>query len=263
MLKKLMAQMGVGASKVDLVLDKQHVELGEELKGVFRIEGGAVEQQINHISADLIIQFHYRTELFTHVVATIPIASSFIIRPGESKELPFQYPLSARLPISRNGIRYHIKTRLDIADGIDDLDRDAVHVCPPERFNSIVRALDMLGFREKHDSGKFNGTTQEFEFSPVGVFKGKVQEVEFEAALEKDGIRLLLEVDMFQLLGFGEKELRQQIFLRNEQLADARALSHHLEAVIQEMTQNPHAYPASRYPSGLGGAIGSQLRELR
>ncbi|TCP58145.1 sporulation-control protein [Tumebacillus sp. BK434] len=269
MLKKFMAKLGVGASKVDLVLNKQHYELGEEIEGVFRIQGGSVEQQINRITADLLVTIRVRDRVISHPVTSIPVSSSFVIRPEEQKELPLRFTLPLNMPISRTGVTYHFATRLDIAGGVDGSDRDPVQICPPERFNSIIRALDLLGFQEKHDSGKFNGYSQEFEFYPTGAFKGQVQEVEFEAAIEADGIRLLLEVDMYQFFGFGEKELRQEIFLSNEQLADARALSHHLEAVIQEMLQNPHAYPASRYRthghampgrghrgSGLGGAMG-------
>lgn len=162
---------------------------------------------------------------------------------------------------------YHFATRLDIAAGIDNLDHDPIQVLPPQRFLNIIHALEDLGFREKMDSGKFNGYSQEFEFFPTAVFRDRIKELEFEAAIEDQGIRLLLEVDMVTLpFGLGEKELKREVFFNNELLNNVATLSVALQQTIEEMLQNPQGYPASRYPryhghgahrsGGLAGAMG-------
>lgn len=273
MLKNFLAKLGVGAAKIDLVLNKSHFELGEMVEGQFNIQGGAVEQHINRIDADLEIQIRVKDRIISHNVATIPISPAFTIQPNEKKVLPFHYPLAIDMPISRGGVSYTFITRLDIAAGLDGSDSDKISIVAPARFEAIVQALDILGFREKHGSGSFNGYTQEFEFTPMRAFKGQVDEVEFEASIEPDGIRLLLEVDMLQLFGFSEKELKQEIFLTNDQLKDVHSLSKHLEGIIAEMLQNPHAYAASRIPKphghkhahrgyGLSNAMGGMVAGL-
>ncbi|MGB8954925.1 MAG: sporulation protein [Tumebacillaceae bacterium] len=257
MLKNFLAKLGVGAAKIDLVLNKQHYELGDVVQGCFHVQGGSVAQHINRIDVDFEIQIRVRDQVITHPIARIPVSDAFEIQPNEQKELPFTHPLPVSMPISRGGVSYMFNTRLDIASGIDGADHDQILILAPVRFESIIQALDIIGLREKADSGKFNGYTQEFEFYPMGgQFKGQLDEVEFEAAIEEDGIRLLLEVDLLTMFGFGEKELKQEIFLTNEQLADAHALARHLEAVIREMMENPDAYPASRYRTAHGHGHG-------
>lgn len=267
MFKKFMAKIGVGAAKVDLVLDRQHIELGDLVEGHFRVQGGAVEQKINKISADLVIQVKAKDRYISQAIASIPVSSGFTIGVNEEKVLPFSYRLPQDLLISRSGVSYTFQSKLDIAGGVDGSDHDAVKVLPPARFLNLIRALELLGFQEKYDSGKFNGHTQEFEFAPTTHFKGQVQEIEFEAALDSNGIRLLLEVDMYQFFGFSEKELRQELYFSNEQLEDVDGLSRQLQSIITEMLDNPQAYPASRYKvhghgyrghrgHGLTGAMG-------
>jgi sporulation-control protein len=253
MLKNFLAKLGVGAAKIDLVLNKQHYVLGDVVQGYFHVQGGAVAQHINRIDVDFEIQIRVRDKVITHAIARIPVSDAFEIQPNEQIDLPFSHSLPVSMPISRGGVSYMFNTRLDIASGIDGDDHDQVLIMPPVRFDSIIQALDIIGLREKADSGKFNGYTQEFEFYPMsGLFKERLDEVEFEAAIEEDGIRLLLEVDLRTMFGFGEKELKQEIFLSNEQLADAHALARHLKAVILEMMENPDAYPASRYRTAHG-----------
>ena len=253
MLKKFMAKLGVGAAKIDLVLNQQHYELGDVVQGCFRIQGGSVAQHINRIDVDFEIQIRVRDRVITHTIARIPVSDAFEIQPNEQKELPFSHHLPLSMPISRGGVSYTFNTRLDIASGVDGADYDRLMIMAPVRFETIIQALDIIGLREKADSGKFNGYTQEFAFYPMGgQFKGQLDEVEFEAAIEEDGIRLLLEVDVLTMFGFGEKELKQEIFLSNEQLANVHELAKHMEAVIREMMENPGAYPASRYRTAPG-----------
>ncbi len=266
-MKKFMAKLGVGSARVDLVLRKQEVSLGEVIEGEFLVEGGKVEQKINHVSVDLNLKIRVKSQDFTKTISSIPVTSSFTIHPNEKKILPFTYQLPLNLPISRVGMSYHFATRLDIAAGVDNLDHDHIQVIPPQRFMNIIQALEASGFREKMDSGKFNGYSQEFEFFPTTVFRDRIKEVEFEAAIEEQGIRLLLEVDMASLpFGLGEKELKREVFYDNELLKDVQSLSVALQETIEEMLQNPQAHPASRYSrghghhghhgSGLAGAMG-------
>ncbi|OUM87618.1 MAG: hypothetical protein BAA01_04930 [Bacillus thermozeamaize] len=250
MLKKFMAKLGVGSAKVDLVLHKREWMLGEDVEGALHIEGGTVEQDIRQILVELAVKLTANGKAFSHRITSIPVASSFVIRPGEKKILPFTYRLPNNLPISRRGVSYSFVTRLDIAGGVDHFDSDTIQVLPPARFANIIRALEMLGLREKADSGKLNGYLQAFAFFPTTHYKNRLEEVELAATIEENGIRLFLEVDMIPYpLGFGERELRQEIFLENKQLDNVQALSAHLRMIIEEMLQNPEPY-RFRHASG-------------
>jgi len=252
MFKKFMAKLGVGSAVIDFVLHKQEYALGERVEGEFRVKGGSVDQEINKISLDLNLKMNLRGKEFSQLVASIPVHSSFIIRAGERKVIPFTYDLPLDLLISGGTVSYFFSTRMDIAGGVDDLDKDYIQIVPPMRFNQLVQALGLLGFREKMDSRKFDGYSQEFSFSPTTHFNDMLNELEFIAAIEETGIRLLLEVDLRSVYGFGEKELKREVFFSNEELDDMQTTSSKMKNMIEEMIQNPHEYPASKYMSSQG-----------
>ncbi|MGO2318878.1 MAG: sporulation protein, partial [Vibrio toranzoniae] len=62
MFKKLKASLGIGAAKVDTVLDNIDVFQGGELSGNVHIIGGDVEQQIDRINLVLNTEVKVETE---------------------------------------------------------------------------------------------------------------------------------------------------------------------------------------------------------
>jgi sporulation-control protein len=246
MLRKIMSKLGVGAAKVDLILHRQQVALGEAIEGEFHIEGGTVEQHINKLEVELLLKVLLNGKQFTKRIAVIPITSAFLIQPGEKKTVPFSYKLPMNLPITRNGIQYTFVTRLDIAGGVDTLDHDSITVTPPVQLENIFNALSELGFREKGTSGKITKYSQEFEFFPANEWTHQIQEIEFQAFIEDDGIRLYLEVDIYEAL-FKEKELKREMFLSNEVLSNSKQIAIIPREAIQEMIQHPSTYYQPMY----------------
>jgi sporulation-control protein len=91
----------------------------------------------------------------------------------------------------------------------------------------------------------------------------RIEELEFVAAFEENGIRMLLEVDLRTLFG-GEKELKREVLLENTLLEDEAALAMHFQELIGEMVENPgrfsgfrsgHVHPHEAF-SHYGGAVG-------
>jgi sporulation-control protein len=206
----------------------------------------------------------------THQVTSIPFYQSFTIHPGERKEFPFQYRLPYDLLISGNYVTYFFQTELDIAGGVDQTDRDYIEILPPHSLQQILFALEQLGFREKHDSRKFNGYVQEFAFFPTSCFNGQVQELELIATLLPDGVRLQLELDLYS---YGhEREVKREVFVPNDQLQSISELTSFIQRILDEMVQHPHSsYHMEPYfghhlhgddeyhehhGSGMGGAVG-------
>ncbi|PZE19624.1 sporulation protein [Paenibacillus xerothermodurans] len=265
MFKKMFAKLGVGAAKIDFVLDQPEVALGDSLSGEFRITGGSVQQKINRVDVDLVLQLNLKGTAISKVIASIPVSSSFTTQEGENKVIPFTYAVPNDILISSSGISYHLASRLDIAEGVDTSDNDYVQILPPRKFQTIFKAMDAMGFREKPDSGNFNGYSQEFEFFPTGMFRNEVREVEFVAAIEPEGIRLLLEVDL-PPSAFGKRELKQEVFFHNAELDSVEQTVNKMQTAIQDMMSNPHAYVSShkyasyghgsRHGGGLAGAVG-------
>ncbi|MBA2876220.1 sporulation protein [Thermaerobacillus caldiproteolyticus] len=269
MFKKFLSKLGIGSANINLVLHHSQVRLGETISGEFLIEGGTVEQEINKIDIELRLTLNQNGQVQTKTMATVPVASAFVIQAGEKKVLPFAYELPKTLSVSRHGIHYTFVTRLDIAGGVDHLDEDSVQILPPLPLEKIFVAFEKLGFREKATSGSLKPYGQEFELFPTEQFKETVQEVEFFASLEEEGVRLLLEVDVYAgVFGIQEKELKREIFFPYAEL-DVDILADKLHETIQEMIDQPYQYAASSYMthyshtphvhghgSGLMGAIG-------
>jgi sporulation-control protein len=264
MLRKIMSKLGVGAAKVDLVLHSQQVALGEAIEGEFHIEGGTVKQNINKLEVELLLKVMLKGKQFTKTITVIPITSVFTIQPGEKKSIPFHYKLPLNLPITRNGIQYTFVTKLDIAGGVDTLDHDAITITPPVQLENIFAAMSELGFREKATSGKITKYSQEFEFFPANEWTNHIQEIEFKAFIEDHGIRLYLEVDIYEAL-FKEKELKREMYISNEILSNPKQIAIILREAIQEMIQHPSNYyqpmhtlaaPKHQMGSSLSGAVG-------
>lgn len=270
MFKKFMAKMGVGSAKIDLVLHKSEYTLGDVIEGELIMQGGAVEQYINKVDVAFMLALRTKKNEHRQAVATIPFSCRFNLGAGERKVLPFTYQLPKDLLISSHTVAYYFTTNLDIAAGVDSQDNDYIRVNPPARFTNIITAFEQLGMREKHDSRAFDGYAQEFEFFPTAFLRGQVNEVEFIAAIEDEQIRLLLELD---LPSFGrEIEIKREITLSNELLADLTQLKSYLQQVMEEMIENPNAYLHQRHMmgykqghhrhSGFGGAMGGMAAGL-
>ncbi|GEN32936.1 sporulation protein [Aneurinibacillus danicus] len=264
MFKKMMAKIGIGSAKVDLILKQNEYTLGDKVEGEVILQGGSVAQELNKIDVDFVLHLRTKQKEYRQVVSTISIPIMKTLRAGERQTIPFTYDLPKDLLVSSHMVAYYFATNLDIAAGVDSKDNDYIRVNPPARFMNILRAFEELGLREKHDSRAFDGYTQEFEFFPTSFLRDRVKEVEFVAAIEEHQIRLLLELDLYS---FGrEVEIKQEIVLSNELLSDVSRLADYLRDVMAEMAGNPEAYLYHRHSmpyghgnhrhGGFAGAIG-------
>ncbi|BAU27067.1 sporulation-control protein [Aneurinibacillus soli] len=250
MFKKFMAKIGIGSAKVNLVLHKDGCEMGQTVTGDLMIEGGSVEQKINRLDVDFMLSIRTKQKEYVHRIATIPMSGAFVIGASERKVLPFSFALSPDLLVSAPSVAYYFTTHLDIAGGVDSGDRDYLHVLMPHYLANTVEALRLLGLMEKPNSRKFDGYTQQFEFAPTTMWRGQIEEVEFVAAMEPDGIRLLLEVDLYS---FGrETELRRDVYIPAETADHVQELAEHLRGMIDGMIENPQMYMHVRDYFGRG-----------
>ncbi|NOH97921.1 sporulation protein [Vibrio sp. 99-70-13A1] len=213
MLNKLKASLGIGAAKVDTVLDSIEVFQGGELSGTVNIVGGDVEQQIDAINIVLNTEVKVETEDSTSYenfsLGRIQAVDAFVIQPGETKQVPFRMLLNDETPVtalnaSKNQSHVWVETTLDIDFAIDPKDRDFVVVKPLPAVAKIIQAIEASGMsmvKADVEKGFLNGNTfasrsgcyQEIEFRSGGFVNTK--EIELSFIVEGAVINCLAEID--------------------------------------------------------------------
>lgn len=213
MFGKLKASLGIGAAKVDTVLDSMSVFQGDTLKGTVHIKGGDVEQQIDAINLKLCTEVKVESDESTSyqdfIIGKLQAVQPFVIQPNETKQVPFEFRLNDETPITalnvlKNLCHVWVETTLDIDFAIDPKDRDFVEVKPLPVVAKVLSAIEQAGFamvkadvekghlRGSNFSSK-SGCYQEIEFRSNGFINRKEIEVSF--ILDGNLVHCLAEVD--------------------------------------------------------------------
>nr|WP_235186709.1 sporulation protein [Geobacillus sp. FW23] len=85
LLRKMMSRVGVGSAHVDLILNKSLWRQGEMIQGIVHIYGGTVEQRIERLDVELVQKTIENGKELDAIVAVIPAAGAFWIKPSEKK----------------------------------------------------------------------------------------------------------------------------------------------------------------------------------
>ncbi|WP_226647955.1 sporulation protein [Microbulbifer variabilis] len=213
MLQKLKASLGIGAAKVDTVLESASLFQGELIKGSIHILGGNVEQEVDAINLKLCTEAKVEndngTGYINFTLDDIKIVEPFTIDAGESIEIPFEFKLNDEAPITalrahKNECRVWLETTLDIDFAIDPKDRDYLEVKPLPVVQSIFTLIENEGFdlvKADVEKGYLNGGSfssksgcyQEIEFKGGGFLGAK--EIELSFILDGEMIHCLAEID--------------------------------------------------------------------
>ncbi|MDN4594263.1 sporulation protein [Polycladomyces subterraneus] len=186
MFKTLLASLGVGAAKIDLILDDATVTMGQPVNGKLVLTGGNVGQKIEKLTVEFHVTSAFQrgdqTIYVDDTVSTIPVTmDSFTIHPGEVQEFSFSFVCPAYLPVSSVHTRYDFRSNLAIAAGIDAKDRDTVVVRPQGLLRNFLEGFQRLGFipRSEGYTGIRNGGVQIIQFQPTDWMRGAFDEVVF------------------------------------------------------------------------------------
>lgn len=213
MFGKLKASLGIGAAKVDTVLESMSVFQGETLKGTVHIQGGDVEQQIDAINLKLCTEVKVENDgsvsYQDFIIGKLQAVQPFTIQPGENKQVPFELKLDDETPITalnalKNQCHVWVETTLDIDFAIDPKDRDFVEVKPLPVAARVISLIEQAGFSmvktdvEKGHlrGGNFSsksGCYQEIEFRNNAFINKK--EIELSFILDGRLMHCLAEVD--------------------------------------------------------------------
>lgn len=206
MFNRFLASIGIGAATIDTLLDHDRLMPGEDVSGIVRIRGGNVRQSIDTIS--LAVMTEYLREMNdskvrqTCEIARVHVSDPFSLDAGEQLEIPFSFSLPLQTPLTLGRTPVWIKTELEVRSGIDPGDHDRIEVVPTPQMDTVLHALDLLGFRlVKVDCEHVRSGwgrlpfVQEFEFKPAAHFRGKLDELELIFNPAAGGLELLLQID--------------------------------------------------------------------
>ncbi|MBB6097524.1 sporulation-control protein [Deinobacterium chartae] len=200
--KRVMASVGIGSARVDTRLERSELRIGENFRGVVHLEGGSVAQDIEGITLSLCTRYKHDDNYHTTVLDTLRTNERFTLRPGEVREIPFQWLLPFETPLSMGNARVWIQTGASVAAAVDPGDQDHLRVLPNAPVEALFSALQGAGFRFKNSEvehaprmSRRGGVVQEFEFYPSPEFARDVQEVELVLFPGHDFVDVLLEVD--------------------------------------------------------------------
>jgi sporulation-control protein len=202
--KKILAGVGIGGVKVDTILAAEVVEAGADCSGVVHIKGGNAEQHIGSIWIDLVTEVRYENGEYGKIVLEqYLIEENLNVLADEKIEISFTIPLPPDLPVTVGGVSVWLKTRLDVAKGVDPTDNDYVQVAPFFLSQQLLDGLAALGFRLVESECVWAHPqmrtrlpfVQEFEFVPDGVFRGRLKELEVIFIPQNDFVDVFFEID--------------------------------------------------------------------
>ncbi|RKH94997.1 sporulation protein SpoOM [Corallococcus sp. AB038B] len=180
---KMLARLGIGSARVDTRLEHDTVRAGGDLRGLVHVQGGHTPQRIDRIDLHLMAQYlqrdNDRLSALNAVVRTWRVANPFTLQPREEREIPFSLRIPAHAPITERGTPVWIKTALDIDNALNPEDSDRVHVLPHPSLQTVIEAVQQLGFQWRNSYCEAG--------SPLGRDEPFVQELEFHAGPEWNG----------------------------------------------------------------------------
>jgi len=215
MLKKILASVGIGAAKVDTILETDDLQPGQLFNAQIVITSGNVSQEISGLDLYLMTRLKVSGEesdyYINHVIDQWRITDIGTISPGETKTIPFEARLHPETPITeinamQNQSKVWLETGLSIDLALDPSDKDPLHVYPNEAIKVCMQAMEELGFRlvkadvEKGylQASNFQSTTgayQELEYKLASKSVFGIQEIELSFVAEAHKTHVLIEVD--------------------------------------------------------------------
>ncbi len=213
--KKVLSKVGIGAAKIDAVLDQTELHPGQTISGYINITGGNAAQQINKIDLNVFSNYfaeeEYEEDDETHtriierqaIITAHKISQSFEIAAEENKQIPFELTLPEQAPLSIGKSNTWLETNLDIDFALDKHDKDYIKVVASPLQEATLDALLDLGFEMDEVENEACSSQmsrlpfiQEFEFKArTGDFAGKLDELELIMIARNNSLDLHLEID--------------------------------------------------------------------
>lgn len=195
MFKKMLAAVGIGGAKVDAVLESSEVVLGDTIRGVVKINGGAIGASVTKAFIEFATKFSYTVEvevdtdngrqtqkqsrLFSSEYGRTLIGQNIEMGAKGDLEIPFEITLPLHAPVTPIGLSkalpLALESQLDVPFAIDPRDSDQVIARPHPDMQAAFDFLAAEGYHLREVELKLCSTAM----SPVKF----VQEFEFKASM--------------------------------------------------------------------------------
>lgn len=254
--KKLAASAGIGAAKVDTILEKNAYYPGQEVKGSVHVKGGKISQDIRFINVKLqtqyvIVKDDEERRKYANIYS-FRVTDSFTIQPGEKHEFRFSFILPIDTPMTVGKVQIAVMTDLDIQGGIDKSDYDHIFVEAHPWVKNILEATSNLGFHlneaDCEQAPYFQRRlpfVQEFEFIPTSdYYRYMLDELELIFLIDENGLDVIFEVDrrarglrgwLEEMYNEGEQLVRYRF--SQSDLEDVETLEGMLEEIIDQYAE--------------------------
>ncbi|SHE77826.1 sporulation-control protein [Seinonella peptonophila] len=184
MFETLLAGAGIGSARIDLILDKAYVKIGQTVTGKILVTGGKSEQKITGLSVLFCMESAHAKTLaqIEEMIAKITVTKEkFLIKPGEEKVFPFSFLCPESLPVSSPTTKYFFDSNLEIDWGRDSHDRDYIDVWPIDPLKTFLESFTLLGLKRTWEGLTNDGDNwlQWKTYCPSSHFSGHFEELIF------------------------------------------------------------------------------------
>ena len=129
--KDFLSSIGIGAMKVDTVVERPHLEEGETLNGTVYFEGGDADQEIDYIELQVIKQLEeYRPDSDFHITETIVGKQSMefagSVKSKETIMQQFEIVPDERWMLENPKAKLILRTIVHVDNGVDARDEDEI-----------------------------------------------------------------------------------------------------------------------------------------
>lgn len=216
MYQKLLAAIGIGAAKVDTILNTENLEPGGKIEASIHVRGGDIEQRIDAIYLTLCTYAKKDDEghpSYEYIkLRSWQLNQPFLLSPHENKSFNFKGTIPLETPISEFPVRLQLsktllRTGLDIDSALDPKDVDPIKIAPITAQKTIFAACKQLGLRplkSETDTGYIlvNGKKSHYgifqEITYVIPGKSYIPEnLLFSFLLDEEYCHVLIEQDRF------------------------------------------------------------------
>lgn len=207
MFDKFLSKVGVGAAKVDTVLQASEIVRGNALQGEVRMTGGKTDQEVKKVYLELYTHYTYVNqegqELSSNfVLHHMDIDEGFTLQAGEEVVYDFELEVPLVTPIAFGPTTVNLKTGLDVSWAFDPKDRDPVQVMADPATERLLIAAQDLGFEHTTESGRCYEMddlevpyAQSFYFIQQGGLSRGSQEFEMLIQATPDEAEVMIVID--------------------------------------------------------------------
>lgn len=198
----VLSRIGIGAAKVETILNQNAAAPGDQIGATVHVEGGNEAQDIDAIN--LVLMTTYRTDdgVSIGVLSSQKANEAFTIKPGEKKAFDVRVAIPRQTPLTIGRTNVWLRTGLDIEWALDPRDQDQLQIVPNPHMQTLFEAVENLGF-DLHEAeckqvlSGFNLTfAQELEFKPKrGPYAGHINEIELVMQPGEHSMDVRMEVD--------------------------------------------------------------------